>query len=139
MLVHLTLTVPLVTWVLSGFLSSLPSEIDKQGRIDGCNRAQLFRHILIPVAAPGLAAVAILSWLISWNEFVFALLLASVKGLSLLAPAIAAPLFGFANDVEFFSAFIGVSLIPAIIASIFLQRYMTRLRIADPLTFRAPA
>ena len=134
-LVDMTLTVPLTTWVLSGYFSSLPPELDRQARIDGCSRASLFRRVLIPVAAPGLAAVAVLAWLTSWNEFVLALLLAYSNDLYTIAPALAAPLFGYGTDVELYSAFASLSLIPAIIAAVILQRYMTRLKIVDPLTF----
>jgi len=137
-LIHLTLTIPLSVWVLSGFLGSLPAELDKQTRIDGCTRFQMFRRVLIPVAAPGLAAVAILAWLDSWNEFIFALLLADVKDFEMIAPAIAAPLYGFATEIEVFTAFLAIAVLPSVIAAIFLVRYMTRLRIVDPLTFRIP-
>lgn len=136
-LVDMTLTVPLTTWVLSGYFSSLPAEIDRQARVDGCNRLNLFRRVLIPLAAPGLAAVAVLAWLTSWNEFVLALLLAYSNDLYTVAPALAAPLFGIGTDVELYSAMASIALIPAVIAAIILQRYMTRLRIVDPLTFGA--
>jgi multiple sugar transport system permease protein len=134
-LVDMTLTVPLTTWVLSGYFGSLPAELDRQARVDGCNRWQLFRRVLIPVAAPGLAAVAVLAWLTSWNEFVLALLLAYSNDLYTVAPALAAPLFGYGESVELYTAFAVLSIVPAVIAAVILQRYMTRLRIVDPLTF----
>ena len=134
-LVDMTLTVPLTTWVLSGYFSSLPVELDRQARVDGCTRFQMFTRVLIPIAAPGLAAVAVLAWLTSWNEFVLALLLAYSNDLYTVAPALAAPLFGIGTDVELYTAFATISIVPSIIAAIILQRYMTRLRIVDPLTF----
>lgn len=137
-LVHMTLTVPLTTWVLSGFFSSLPVELDKQARVDGCGRFKLLSRVIIPVAAPGLAAVAVLAWLTSWNEFVLALLLAYTRDLYTIAPALAAPLFGIGTDVELYTAFASVALIPSVIAAVILQKFMTRLKIVDPLTFRAP-
>jgi multiple sugar transport system permease protein len=137
-LVHMTLTVPLTTWVLTGFFSSLPQELDKQARMDGCSRFRLFTKVIIPIAAPGLAAVAILAWLTSWNEFILALLLAYSNDLYTVAPALAAPLFGYGSDVELYSAFASIALVPSVIAAVVLQRYMTRLKIVDPLTFHAP-
>ena len=134
-LVDMTLTVPLTTWVLSGYFSSLPVELDRQARVDGCTRLQMFRRVIIPIAAPGLAAVAVLAWLTSWNEFVLALLLAYSNDLYTVAPALAAPLFGIGTDVELYTAFASIAIVPSIIAAIILQRYMTRLRIVDPLTF----
>jgi len=137
-LIHMTLTVPLVTWVLSGFFSSLPVEIDKAARIDGCSRLQMFLKILLPLAAPGVAASAILTFLTSWNEFIFALILASASGLWTLSPAVAAPIFGVGSDIELYAAFASIAVIPALVAAIFLQRYITRLRIVDPVTYRLP-
>ncbi|MBI2649100.1 MAG: carbohydrate ABC transporter permease, partial [Thaumarchaeota archaeon] len=128
-LVHMTLTVPLTTWVLSGFFSSLPVELDKQARMDGCGRFKLFSRVIIPIAAPGLAAVAVLAWLTSWNEFVLALLLAYTRDLYTIAPALAAPLFGIGTDVELYTAFASVALIPSVIAAVVLQKFMTRLKI----------
>ncbi len=138
-LVHMTLTVPLTTWVLSGFFSSLPIELDKQARMDGCSRLRLFANVIIPIAAPGLAAVAVLAWLTSWNEFVLALLLAYTRDLYTIAPALAAPLFGIGTDVELYTAFASVALVPSVIAAVILQKFMTRLKIVDPLTFVAPS
>lgn len=137
-LVHMTLTVPLTTWVLSGFFSSLPVELDKQARVDGCGRFKLLSRVIVPIAAPGLAAVAVLAWLTSWNEFVLALLLAYTRDLYTIAPALAAPLFGIGTDVELYTAFASVALIPSVIAAVVLQKFMTRLKIIDPLTFRTP-
>lgn len=56
-----------------------------------------------------------------------------------IAPALAAPLFGIGTDVEIYTAFASVAMVPSIIAAIIMQRYMTRLKIVDPLTFRAPS
>ncbi len=138
--VHLTLTVPLTTWVLSGFFSSLPVELDRQARVDGCSRLRMFTSVLIPVAAPGLAAVAILAWLTSWNEFIFALLLGFARDLYTVSPAIAGPLIGGGSaNPELSTAFMSISLLPSIVAASILQHYMTRLKIVDPLTFGAPA
>ncbi len=139
-LVDLTLTIPLTTWVLSGFISSLPIELDRQARIDGCSRFQMLRLVVIPVAAPGIAAVAILAWLDSWNEFIYALLLADVKGLPLVSPEVSATMFGLGGSAPgIFVAFVAISMVPSLVAAICLVPYMTRLRIGDPLTFRTPA
>ncbi len=139
-LVDLTLTIPLTTWVLSGFISSLPVELDRQARVDGCSRLQMLRLVILPVAAPGVAAVAILAWLDSWNEFIFALLLSDVKGFPLVSPQVSIPMLGLGGGSPgIFVAFVAISLVPALIAALCLVPYMTRLRIGDPLTFRAPA
>ena len=100
----------------------------------------MLTRVVIPIAAPGLAAVAILAWLDAWNEFIYALLLADVKGLPLVSPEVSAIMFGLGGSSPgIFVAFISISMFPSLIAAIFLVPYMTRLRIGDPLTFRTPA
>ncbi len=99
----------------------------------------MFRSVLIPLAAPGLVAVAVLACLTSWNEFVLALLLAYSRDLYTVAPALAAPPFGIGTDLEIYTAFASVAMVPSVTAAMMMQRYMTRLRIADPLTFRPPS
>jgi multiple sugar transport system permease protein len=136
-MIYLTLTVPLAVWVLTGFFGSLPIEIDRAARVDGCSRMQFLRHVFFPMALPGIAAAAVLAFLTSWNEFLFALLLASGSGLFMLPPSIAAPLFGTGSDVELMVAIATIAIIPPIIAAFFLQKYILRLRIVDPISVGA--
>ncbi len=124
-LADMTLTVPLIAWVSAGIFASIPKELDKQGRVDGCTRFNLIWKVLVPVAAPGLIVVAVLSWVTSWNEWLFALYLGDANGLRLVSPLVA-PSGGTG------SAFLVVSMMPAMIAAIILQRYMTRLSIIAP-------
>ena len=134
-LIYLTLTVPLITWVLSGFFGTIPPDLDKAARMDGCSRFTLFRKVLLPTAAPGVAAAALLTFLTSWNEFVYALILGQTASLYTLPPAIAGPIWGTGSDVELMMGIATVSLIPPIIAAFLLQKYITRLKIVDPITF----
>ena len=134
-LIYLTLTVPLITWVLSGFFGTIPPDLDKAARMDGCSRFTLFRKVLLPTAAPGVAAGALLTFLTSWNEFVYALLIGQTESLYTLPPAIAGPIFGVGSDVELMMGIATVSLIPPVIAAFLLQKYITKLKIVDPITF----
>ena len=134
-LIYLTLTVPLITWVLSGFFGTIPPDLDKAARIDGASRFTLFRKVLLPTAAPGIAAGALLTFLTSWNEFVYALLIGQTGSLYTLPPAIAGPIFGVGSDVELMMGIATVSLIPPVIAAFLLQKYITKLKIVDPITF----
>ena len=93
---------------------------------------------LVPVivaVAPGVAAAALLTFLTSWNEFVYALILGQTASLYTLPPAIAGPIWGTGSDVELLMGIATVSLIPPIIAAFLLQKYITRLKIVDPITF----
>lgn len=73
---HVALNLSIVVWLMKGFFEDLPPELEEAAFIDGATRFQAFRQICLPVALPGIAAVAILSFLFSWNEFLFALVLA---------------------------------------------------------------
>lgn len=73
---HVALNISIVVWVMKGFFEDLPAELEEAAFVDGATRFQSFRQICLPVALPGIAAVAILSFLFSWNEFLFALVLA---------------------------------------------------------------
>lgn len=73
---HVALNISIVVWLMKGFFEDLPPELEEAAFVDGATRLQAFRQICLPVAMPGIAAVAILSFLFSWNEFLFALVLA---------------------------------------------------------------
>lgn len=70
---YLTFAMPLAIWLLVGFFRHLPAELEEAAMVDGASRLRALREIVLPLAAPGLAATAILTFLYSWNEFLFAL------------------------------------------------------------------
>jgi ABC-type glycerol-3-phosphate transport system permease component len=70
---YLTFAMPLAVWLLVGFFRQLPPELEEAAMVDGASRLRTFGEVVLPVAAPGLAATAILTFLYSWNEFLFAL------------------------------------------------------------------
>ncbi len=122
---QLTLTVPLATWVISGIFSSIPVELDKQARIDGCSRFRMLRSIMIPVAAPGLMALSIVSWLTSWNEFIFSTYLAGIVDFFTIPTVLGFASFGASAPLVF-------AFIPPIVAAFILQKYMTQLKLLSP-------
>jgi multiple sugar transport system permease protein len=75
-IIHLVITVPIVVWVMIGFFESLPMELEEAALIDGCNLWQGFRHIALPLARPGITVAFILSFIFSWNNFIFGVVLA---------------------------------------------------------------
>lgn len=74
-LVHTAVLLPFVIWLLHGFFSGIPTEVEDAALIDGCSRMQALRRIILPLALPGLGATALFAFLGSWNEFFFALIL----------------------------------------------------------------
>jgi ABC-type glycerol-3-phosphate transport system permease component len=71
---YLTFTVPFATWMLIGYLRSIPTELDEAARIDGAGRLQVLLRVLVPVAAPAIAIVALFAFTQAWNEFLYALI-----------------------------------------------------------------
>ncbi|MCS7232151.1 MAG: carbohydrate ABC transporter permease [Elusimicrobiota bacterium] len=72
-LAHSTFAVPFSTWMITGFLNSIPRELDEAAQIDGCGKLGALRHVIIPVASPGIIAATIYIFIYSWNEFLYAL------------------------------------------------------------------
>lgn len=74
-LVYLTVTLPFVTWLMVGFIKGIPVEIEEASAIDGCNRFQTLLRIVIPSSLPGISTCAIFAFIMSWNEFFYALII----------------------------------------------------------------
>lgn len=70
---YLTFAMPLTIWFLVGFFRQLPAELEEAAMLDGASRWRAFREIALPLAWPGLATTGLLTFLYSWNEFLFAL------------------------------------------------------------------
>ena len=73
MLTYLTFTVPFATWMMIAYFRSIPSELDDAALVDGCSRLQALVWIMVPIALPALAVVALFAFTLSWNEFLYAL------------------------------------------------------------------
>jgi multiple sugar transport system permease protein len=113
---YLTVVVPVLTWVLMGYFASLPLEIERAARIDGCGRLRALWHVTIPMATPGIAAAFAIAFLTAWNELLFGVVLTGGTAKQTLSPALLAfsptmPSTGAANlGMTLFAA--GVSFPP---------------------------
>ena len=76
LLAHLAIHIPFATWMMVGFFDTVPKEIEEAGIVDGCGPWRLFWTVSLPVVRSGVTAMAILVFIISWNEYLFALFLA---------------------------------------------------------------
>jgi multiple sugar transport system permease protein len=92
-LAYMTFNFGFAIWLLRGFFAEVPLEIDEAALVDGCSRLGAFFRVVLPLTAPGMAAAAIICFIFSWNEFLFALILTSVDAKTL--PVTAA---GFVTD-----------------------------------------
>jgi multiple sugar transport system permease protein len=74
-IVYLTFNLALVIWMMQPFFDGVPRELEEAAWIDGCGVWQAFRVVTLPLAAPGLAATAVICFILSWNDFFYALVL----------------------------------------------------------------
>lgn len=69
---YLVLTLPLATWLLANYFSQIPKELEEAAIVDGTSRVQALRKVIVPVAMPAMFTVAILAFILAWNDFTFA-------------------------------------------------------------------
>jgi multiple sugar transport system permease protein len=74
-LVHTTYTLPFALWMLQGYVAAIPTDLEEAGSMDGASRLAVLRRIVFPLLMPGVVATAMFSFVSSWNEFFFALVL----------------------------------------------------------------
>ena len=138
-LTYLTGIIPLLSWVLMGYFATLPLEVERAARIDGCSRLKVLWYIIIPMAAPGISAAFIIAFLFAWNELLFGIILVGGTQWQTLSPALLAisPLTAVGySPIALFSAASTLSIAPPLILALIFQRYITRLNIVDPVTVR---
>jgi len=110
---------PFITWVLAGFFQNFPWEIEEAALVDGCSHIQAFLRVILPVAAPGIAAAGIITFIGTWNEFTAPLLLTASDASRTIQPAIAE--FGGSAILSTVSI---LALIPPVVLAIIFQDYL---------------
>lgn len=70
--VYLAFSLPFAIWMLRGFVAAVPREVEEAAYLDGCSWQRMFRSVLLPLVAPGLVATSVFSFIVAWNEFIFA-------------------------------------------------------------------
>ena len=79
-LAHATFTLPFTIWILKGYFQTIPLDLERAARVDGCSRLAALVRVFLPVTVPGMVAVGIFAFIASWGEFLFALLFTSTSG-----------------------------------------------------------
>jgi multiple sugar transport system permease protein len=131
-IVYLTLTVPMIVWVMTSFFSSLPRTVEAAARVDGNTRWQTFTRVILPMSWPGIAVAVAISFMVCWNEFAFSQILAAGSRAQTFPPALATMFFQVSQPNEMAAASILAIVPPAILAYLF-QRRIRNLNLVDPL------
>jgi multiple sugar transport system permease protein len=91
---YLIFTVPFCTWMLRAYLTSIPPELEEAALVDGATRVQAMLLIILPLAAPGVAAATIFAFTLSWNEYLYAFILMTDSTKMTLSPGMTKLVFG---------------------------------------------
>ncbi|WP_160003359.1 carbohydrate ABC transporter permease [Rhizobium sp. 18055] len=122
-MVYIALAVPMVTWILKGFIDGIPRSLDEAALIDGCSHFAVFWRIILPLSTQGIASAFIISVIAGWSQFLVPFLLISKESLTPIGVGIF-QYAGTQNDssIQLLAAACLVSVVPAIVAFLSLQR-----------------
>jgi multiple sugar transport system permease protein len=124
-LTYMTFALPFAIWLLSVYVKSLPVELEEQAVVDGANRFQVIRHVTLPLALPGIAVTFVFSFLLAWNDILFASVLTSPETKT-LGPG----LQYFVSEsfsIPYWNLLMAASLVvagPAMVLFLIVQRYI---------------
>jgi len=123
LIAHLAISLPLAVWLLWGFFKSMPFDLEEAAMVDGCSQFGAFNKVVLPLSAPGLITVGIFSFLLSWADYVFALILIMSDDRKTLPVALASMLG--AQDLRWGEILAGATLIalPLFVIFMFCYRY----------------
>jgi ABC-type glycerol-3-phosphate transport system permease component len=125
-LVHVILGAPLVVWLMRGFFADLPKEIEEASRVDGATRMQTFMQVALPLVGPGIATSAMLAFMVSWNEFLFAVTLTASSKSQTIPVGLALQAQEYVVRYGLMSAGAVVATIPAVLFVAFGQRRLVQ-------------
>jgi multiple sugar transport system permease protein len=124
-LMHSAFTLPFTIWVLTLYFRSLPRELEEAARVDGATRFGALRYVVLPLAAPGLAAVGAFAFLFSYSEFMFALLTTSTTNAKTVPVMISA--ISVNPDASYTLIAVGIvlSIVAPMALALVFRRYIT--------------
>ena len=125
-LVYAVANLPIVVWLMHDFFANLPIELEESAQLDGATRIGIFWDIVLPLTRPGLAATTLLTLILNWNEYLFAVFLSTSKAQTM--PIMVAAKNAGERGILWWEmcAIIVVMIIPVIIMAIFLQRFIAK-------------
>lgn len=120
--------IPYAVWMMKTFFDDLPVEVEESAEVDGCGRLGAFARIALPLAAPGLVATVIFTYILAWNEFLFALVL--MRSLHMFTLPVTEYIFyygptsGVRYNVASMQALFAI--LPVLALSLYIQKYLVR-------------
>jgi len=121
---YLAITVPFSIFILTNYFESLPDELDKAARVDGCSRLQTMLLVYLPLALPSLVAVVLFTFLTSWNELLLALMFTQTPAAQTMPIVVASFTSDFSISFSFINAAGVLAIIPPVIVAVVFERYI---------------
>jgi multiple sugar transport system permease protein len=125
-IVYTGFNLPFVVWMMRGFFAELPRDLEEAAMVDGDSRLGALWRVVLPLVAPGLAATAVFCLIVSWNEFLFALVLTQTDAAMTLPVGIAGRVTQYGIEWGAMSAAAVVAMIPILIFALSVQKYLVR-------------
>jgi len=125
-LAYAAFNLPFVVWMMKGFFDDLPRELEESALVDGDTPFGAFRRIALPLVRPGLAATALFCLILSWNEFLFALVLTQTEAALTLPVGIANQVTQYEIRWGAMSAAGVVAMVPLFFVALLVQRHLVR-------------
>jgi multiple sugar transport system permease protein len=125
-IVYTAFNLPFVVWMMRGFFAEVPRDLEEAAMVDGDSRMGAFRRVLLPLVTPGLAATAVFCLIVSWNEFLFALVLTQTDDAMTLPVGIAGRVTQYGIKWGAMSAAAVVAMIPILAFALSVQKFLVR-------------
>jgi raffinose/stachyose/melibiose transport system permease protein len=125
-LTQVTFQLPLTIFLFTGFISSVPRELDEAGLIDGCNKFAIFFRIILPLLKPITATVIILTGLNVWNDYQFSIFFLQRVSVQTIPVALSQFISQFQNQISWVAAGCVIGMLPVTVLYLFLQKYFIR-------------
>jgi len=124
-IMHTVANIPFAVWLLMGFFQGIPWELEEASMVDGCTRFGALCRITLPIAMPGVVVTLLFCFILSWNEFVFAVILTHYRAATLPVATVGLVGFGYITWGQIAAAAV-IIIAPVIVIAVAIQRYLIR-------------
>lgn len=121
-----TITLPFSTWMLKGFIDTVPEELDDQAQVDGCSPFGAYLRVILPVIAPGMVATIVFAFLLAWGDLLWVLVLTSGDNMATVTLGLSRLVTQFRIIWPQLMAGSAIGALPSILLYLFLQNYLVR-------------
>ena len=124
---YTTFAMPFCSWMIKGYFDTIPVSLEESARIDGCSRLGILFKIVMPLAAPGIVTVAMFAFVLSWQEYLYAMTFARTEGMRTLTVGIAL-MQGQHGSVDWGQIMAGsvIACLPGLILFTYLEKYLVQ-------------